>query len=114
MNSRLTIRRITSRGVKCSPAVSLEISANLRISSSNTRPIWSLSTALGCRSMRANFSVTWYSSLALRQPLDWVCEFEALEDVAHSRREALDVAEQVGADVVLVAHELLMSSGETL
>jgi hypothetical protein len=39
MNSRLTISRMTSRGVKCSPAVSLEISANLRISSSNTRPI---------------------------------------------------------------------------
>ncbi len=34
MNSRLTIRRITSRGVKCSPAVSLESSEKRRISSS--------------------------------------------------------------------------------
>ena len=39
MNSRFTIRRITSRGVKCSPAVSFDSSANLRISSSNTSPI---------------------------------------------------------------------------
>ena len=31
-SSRLTISSITSRGVKCSPAVSLEISENLRIS----------------------------------------------------------------------------------
>jgi hypothetical protein len=38
-NSRFTIRRITSRGAKCSPAVSLLISANLRISFSNTAPI---------------------------------------------------------------------------
>ncbi len=32
--SRLTIRRMTSRGVKCSPAVSLDSSENRRISSS--------------------------------------------------------------------------------
>ena len=65
INSRLTIRRITSRGVKCSPAVSLEISANLRINSSKARPICMLSTELGCRLKPANFSVTRYSSLAL-------------------------------------------------
>ena len=65
MNSRLTISRITSRGVKCSPAVSFDSSANLRISSSNTRPIWALSTRSGCRLMPANFSVTRYSSRAL-------------------------------------------------
>ena len=35
-SSRLTISSMTSRGVKCSPAVSLEISENLRISSSKT------------------------------------------------------------------------------
>ncbi len=58
MKSRLTIRRMTSRGVKCSPAVSLEISANLRISSSNTRPMCTLSTRLGWSSMWANFSTT--------------------------------------------------------
>ena len=32
---RLTISRTTSRGVKCSPAVSFDASANLRMSSSN-------------------------------------------------------------------------------
>ena len=34
MNNRFTIRRMTSRGVKCSPAVSLESSEKRRISSS--------------------------------------------------------------------------------
>ncbi|MNV64114.1 hypothetical protein D3C71_1567410 [compost metagenome] len=38
-NTREVVSRTMSRGVKCSPAVSLELSANLRISSSNTRPI---------------------------------------------------------------------------
>ena len=33
-NSRFTISRITSRGVKCSPAVSFDSSENRRISSS--------------------------------------------------------------------------------
>ena len=33
-NRRSTIRRMTSRGVKCSPAVSLESSENFRTSSS--------------------------------------------------------------------------------
>ncbi len=50
--------RMTSRGVKCSPAVSLESSANLRMSSSKTAPIWALLTTSGWRSMVANFSVT--------------------------------------------------------
>ncbi len=34
--SRLTISSMTSRGVKCSPAVSLESSANFRIRCSKT------------------------------------------------------------------------------
>jgi hypothetical protein len=50
--------RMTSRGVKCSPAVSFESSANLRMSSSKTSPIRALLTTSGCRSMWANFSVT--------------------------------------------------------
>ncbi len=58
------MRRMTSRGVKCSPAVSFESSAKRRISSSNTAPICALLTASGCRSMLANFSVTWYSRSA--------------------------------------------------
>jgi hypothetical protein len=43
----LTMSSMTSRGVKCSPAVSFEISANLRMSSSKTRPIVSLSSPQG-------------------------------------------------------------------
>ena len=44
--------------------------------------------------------------LGLVQPLDGGGEVEMLEDGAHVRRETLDVAVEVGADVVLVAHEL--------
>jgi hypothetical protein len=57
--------------------------------------------------MFANFSVTRYSSPALAEPVDLRRELEALEDVAHRRRERLDVGAQVLADVVLVAHQLL-------
>ena len=57
-NRRFTISLMTSRGVKCSPAVSFEISANFRISSSKTTPIWALLTVSGWRSIPANFSVT--------------------------------------------------------
>ena len=39
LNSKLTISRMTSLGVKCSPAVSLDCSENLRIRSSKTYPI---------------------------------------------------------------------------
>lgn len=42
---------------------------------------------------------------ALRQPVDLRVEFEALEDVAHFRREGLDVSAQVLGDVVLVADQ---------
>jgi hypothetical protein len=38
-------------------------------------------------------------------------ELEALEDVAHCRRERLDVAAQVFADVVLVTHQPLHAKG---
>lgn len=48
------MRAMTSRGVKCSPAVSLLASANLRISSSKTEPISVLLTCLGRRSSLAN------------------------------------------------------------
>ena len=44
--------------------------------------------------------------LGLVQALDRGGKVEVLEDRAHVRREALDVAVQVGADVVLIAHEL--------
>jgi len=64
--------RMTSRGVKCSPAVSLESSANLRISSSKTWPICALLTTSGCRSILANFSVTRYSRLAFSSLSIWV------------------------------------------
>ena len=44
--------------------------------------------------------------LGLVQALDRGGEIEVLEDRAHVRSEALDVAVEVGADVVLIAHEL--------
>ncbi len=47
----------------------------------------------------------------LGEAVDLGVEFEALEDVAHGRREGLDIAVEVLADVVLVAHELLHVKG---
>ena len=44
--------------------------------------------------------------LVLVKPLDRPAELEVLKDGTHIRREALDVAVEVGADIVLVAHEL--------
>ena len=43
----------------------------------------------------------------LAHPLDLVLELEEVEDVAHVRREALDVADEVLLDVVGVALQLL-------
>jgi len=47
------MRRITSRGVKCSPAVSFDFSAKRRISSSKTSPIMWFGTLSGWRSTSA-------------------------------------------------------------
>ena len=38
---------------------------------------------LGCRSIPANFSATWYSRPAVGEPIDLGVELEALEDVAN-------------------------------
>ena len=64
MKSRLTISRMTSRGVKCSPAVSFDCSENRRISSSKIEPMTWLGTAFGCRSTSANRETTWKSRFA--------------------------------------------------
>jgi len=47
VSNRSTIRRTTSRGVKCSPAVSFDCSENLRISSSKIEPISVFATTSG-------------------------------------------------------------------
>ena len=107
MKSRFTISRMTSRGVKCSPAVSLESSANLRMSSSKTAPIWALLTALGVEVDVGELLRDEVEQLGLGEAVDLGVELEALEDVAHGGRERLDVGAEVFADVVLVAHELL-------
>ena len=44
---------------------------------------------------------------ALGEPVDLRVKVEALEDVAHRRRERLHVGAEVFADVVLIAHQLL-------
>jgi hypothetical protein len=58
MKSRSTIWRMTSRGVKCSPAVSFDDSANFLISSSKTDPIRWFGTVSGCRSTSAKRATT--------------------------------------------------------
>ena len=61
MKRRFTISRMTSRGVKCSPAVSFDCSENRRISSSKIDPMTWFGTASGWRSTSANFESTWKS-----------------------------------------------------
>src|SRR5437667_7232339 len=63
--SRKTTQLLDNPDASSTEPISLEISANLRISSSNTAPIWALLMVSGCRSIFANFSVTRYSSPAL-------------------------------------------------
>ena len=65
--------RITSRGVKCSPAVSLEISANLRISSSKTVPISALLTAFGMQVDVGELLGDQVEQAGLGQPVDLAC-----------------------------------------
>jgi hypothetical protein len=45
------------------------------------------------------------------EAVDLGVELEALEDIAHGGREGLNVGEEVFADVVLVAHQLLHVEG---
>ncbi|MNH46667.1 hypothetical protein D3C79_1095450 [compost metagenome] len=52
------VRCTISRGVKCSPAVSLELSANFRISSSKMIPMPKLLMRLGLRSVAAKRRTT--------------------------------------------------------
>ena len=54
MNRTFTMRRITSRGVKWSPAVSFASSLKRRIRFSKISPICSLGTVAGCRSTLRN------------------------------------------------------------
>ena len=88
MNSRFTISRMTSRGVKCSPAVSFDSSANWRISSSNTAPIWALLTDVRVQVDVGELLGDQIQQPGLVQPVDLGVEVEVLEDVAHGRREA--------------------------
>jgi hypothetical protein len=68
---RSTMRRMTSRGVKWSPASSLAASLNFRTSSSKVRPISRLDTWSGWRSISPNFWI----SLKRRFVLSsfWIC-----------------------------------------
>jgi hypothetical protein len=103
MKIRFTISLITSRGVKCSPAVSRQFSelANQLLEhqpylgvAHRFRVQVDLGEALGRLVGQPRFL----------QPIHLQVELEALEDVAHRRREGLDVAAQVFADVVLIRH----------
>ena len=99
--------RMTSRGVKCSPAVSFEISANLRISSSKTVPISVFEICFGVKVDAGELLGYLVEQAALGKPVNLGVEVEPLEDVADGGRERLDVAVEVLLDVVLIAHERL-------
>ena len=61
--------------------------------------------------MLANFSVTMYSMVGLGQVFHLDVEVKALEDVPHVEGKGLHIAEQVFADVVLVAHQFFDVQG---
>ncbi|MCY1449579.1 hypothetical protein D9M71_663270 [compost metagenome] len=63
--TREVVRRMMSRGVKCSPAVSLKLSANLRINSSKMMLMPKLLMHSGLRSITAKRWTTGYSSSAV-------------------------------------------------
>ena len=58
MNRMFTMSRMTSRGVKWSPAVSLASSLKRRMRFSKMSPICSFGTAFGCRSTSQNLETT--------------------------------------------------------
>src|ERR1022692_1328163 len=114
--SRSTIRRMTSRGVKWSPASSLAASLNFRTNSSKVRPISRWETRSGWRSTSANFiqvgdavgmEVDFGELLeqleeagGLIELLDLLVEGEVFEQRADLGRETVDVVEEVGRDVL--------------
>jgi hypothetical protein len=103
--------RMTSRGVKCSPAVSFESSANLRMSSSKTAPQLGVRDGVGVEIDPGEFLRHEVEEISLRQSIDLRVKIEALEDVAHGGSERLDVGAQVLADIVLIAHQRLHVEG---
>ena len=107
MNRMFTISRMTSRGVKWSPAVSLASSLKRRMRFSKMSPICSFGTASGVQVHVAELGDDEVEDVRLAHPLDLVLELEEIEDVAHVLREALDVADEVLLDVVGVALQLL-------
>ena len=74
MNINCVISLITSLGVKCSPASSLDCSANFRINSSKIIPISWLETMSGCKSTldSENFLIKRNNKLALAKRVIWV------------------------------------------
>ena len=80
---RLTISRMTSLGVKCSPASSLACSEPILISSSKTYPIWVLSAVCGDRSTRENWLMTLYQEVLFGHSLDVDAEAKFFDDVSN-------------------------------
>src|SRR4051794_17077917 len=94
MKSRSTISRITSRGVKWSPAVSFDASANFRISSSKTTPIWLFETTLGWRSLLDRKMVEVLRSAGCPRLV-------YVDHVARGGDRLLDAVREVGAEGVV-------------
>lgn len=93
------------------PAVSVEISANLRISSSKAKPRSWLPTLPGCSGNAGNRS-TALSGLA--QPVGLLGEAEAPEGVAVGAGEAADTGAEIGAQTALAAQQRLEVEGRAI
>ena len=99
------MRRMTSRGVKCSPAVSLESSANLRINSSKMVPMSALLTLSRVQVDLAELFCDKVEQIGVGESVDLRLQLEAGEDVFDVGRKAMEIGRKVHRDVILVAND---------
>ena len=108
MNSRSTISRITSRGVKCSPAVSFDSSAKLPDQFLEDQPHVGVARAVGVQIDLGELLDDLIEQVRTSSSFS-IC-FRKSKRSKMSRalsREGADVGDQVLADVVRVCQELL-------
>ena len=107
MKSRLTISRMTSRGREVLAGGLVGELGELADQLLEDRAHLGVADRVGVQVDVGELLGDQVEQAGLGQPVDLGVEVEALEDVAHGRREGLHVGAQVLADVVLVAHQLL-------
>ena len=106
MKSRFTIRRITSRGVKCSPAVSLESSENWRIEFLVEVAHLQVRDRVGVQVDVAEPAEHLVEQVGPIELVDLGLEVELVDHVPGARREPGDVGAQVVGEVGRVVEQL--------